>query len=42
MRIMKNGVPDEKLEASFIKEAMELNMIELKVSERTKIIFFSL
>ena len=30
LRIVKDGSPDEKLEALFIKEAMESDMIELK------------
>lgn len=30
LRIVVNGVPDEKLEALFLKEAIKANMIELK------------
>lgn len=29
-RIVKNGIPDEKLETLFLKEAVQSNMIELK------------
>jgi len=30
LRIMTNGVPNEKLESLFVNEAIKLNMIELK------------
>ncbi len=30
LRIVTNGIPNEKLEALFLTEAMKLNMIELK------------
>ena len=30
LRIVINGIPNEKLEALFLTEAMKLNMIELK------------
>ncbi len=30
LRIIKNGQPDDKLETSFLNEAIKLNMIELK------------